>query len=522
MTKLKPNDLKKRYDSANSHKDQWRSIYEDAYRYALPMRNLYDGYGTANVPGQNKMNDVFDSTAIQSTQKFANRLQSGVFPPQRDWCRLMPGDEIPDERNVEVQRILDDYSKKMFAVMRQSQFDMSMGEFLLELAVGTAVMLVQPGDEVQPIRYTCIPTFSVCFEEGPFGKVQNVYRKMKRPFNVLEQEFPDIKISQAMRSRYSNDETEMVDLIEGTYYDKLTGNYHYQIIDESGQDELVYRDLKSFPWIIARFLKLSSERYGRGPVLTALPDIRSLNKVKELILKSSSLSIAGVYTASDDGLLNPNTVRIVPGAIIPVARNGGPQGESLKPLPRPGDTQLSQFVTADLVASIKSILMDEALPNDNMSARSALEISERMKQLSVNMGASFGRLVNETLIPVVKRTLEVMNDVGMIELPLKVNGLQVKIAPTAPLAMAQNMTKVEETLNFMQITAQMGPQGQAFIKQDKLMDYIADQMGVPAELRTTPEEREQLLQQAMEMAQQQGLINGEQSEQAEQAEPAMV
>ena len=485
MTKLKPNDLKKRYDSANSHKDQWRSIYEDAYRYALPMRNLYDGYGTANVPGQNKMNDVFDSTAIQSTQKFANRLQSGVFPPQRDWCRLMPGDEIPDERNVEVQRILDDYSKKMFAVMRQSQFDMSMGEFLLELAVGTAVMLVQPGDEVQPIRYTCIPTFSVCFEEGPFGKVQNVYRKMKRPFNVLEQEFPDIKISQAMRSRYSNDETEMVDLIEGTYYDKLTGNYHYQIIDEAGQDELVYRDLKSFPWIIARFLKLSSERYGRGPVLTALPDIRSLNKVKELILKSSSLSIAGVYTASDDGVLNPNTVRIVPGAIIPVARNGGPQGESLKPLPRPGDTQLSQFVTADLVASIKSILMDEALPND-------------------------------------KRTLEVMNDVGMIELPLKVNGLQVKIAPTAPLAMAQNMTKVEETLNFMQITAQMGPQGQAFIKQDKLMDYIADQMGVPAELRTTPEEREQLLQQAMEMAQQQGLINGEQSEQAEQAEPAMV
>ena len=90
----------------------------------------------------------------------------------------------------------------------------------------------------------------------------------------------------------------------------------------------------------------------------------------------------------------------------------------MKPLPRPGDTQLSQFVTADLVASIKSILMDEALPNDNMSARSALEISERMKQLSVNMGASFGRLVNETLIPVVKRTLDIMNDVGMIELPL--------------------------------------------------------------------------------------------------------
>jgi len=266
-------------------------------------------------------------------------------------------------------------------------------------------------------------------------------------------------------------------------------------------------------------MKASQERYGRGPVLTALPDIRSLNKVKELILKSSSLSIGGVYTASDDGVLNPSTVRIVPGAIIPVARNGGPQGESLKPLPRPGDTQLSQLVTGDLVASIKAILMDESLPPDTMSARSALEISERMKQLSQNLGASYGRLINETMIPVVKRTLEVMNDVGMIELPLKVNGLQVKIAPTAPLAMAQNMGKVEETLNFMQITSQMGPQGQVFLKQDKLIDYIADQMGVPAELRTTPEEREQLMQQAMEIAQQQGLMN-EQGQPAEQ--PAEV
>ena len=65
----------------------------------------------------------------------------------------------------------------------------------------------------------------------------------------------------------------------------------------------------------------------------------------------------------------------------------------------------------------------------------------------------------------------------------------------------------------------MGPQGQVFLKQDKLIDYIADQMGVPAELRTTPEEREQLMQQAMEIAQQQGLMN-EQGQPAEQ--PAEV
>ena len=65
------------------------------------------------------------------------------------------------------------------------------------------------------------------------------------------------------------------------------------------------------------------------------------NKTLELLLKNASLAIAGVYTAADDGVLNPATLKIIPGAIIPVARNGGPQGESLRPLPRAGDFNVS-------------------------------------------------------------------------------------------------------------------------------------------------------------------------------------
>ena len=43
------------------------------------------------------------------------------------------------------------------------------------------------------------------------------------------------------------------------------------------------------------------------------------------------------------------------------------------------------------------------------------------------------------------------------------------------------------------------------------MDFIADNLGIPASLRTTPEERQALLQQAQQMAQmaqQQGMMNG--------------
>jgi len=190
----------------------------------------------------------------------------------------------------------------------------------------------------------------------------------------------------------------------------------------------------------------------------------------------------------------------LPGAIIPVARNGGPQGESLRPLPRSGDPQLSQIVANDLRQAIKRIMLDESLTPDNMSARSATEITAKLSELSQNLGSAFGRLINETMYPVVRRTLEIMDERGMIQLPLKVNGVQVKIVPTAPLAQAQNMERVQEVLQFAQIVQQT-PMGQFVLKQDAFLDYLAKSMAVPSEMITTPMERMELQKQAMAMAQ---------------------
>jgi len=200
--------------------------------------------------------------------------------------------------------------------------------------------------------------------------------------------------------------------------------------------------------------------------------------------------------------LNPANVKIVPGAIIPVARNGGPQGEALKPLPRAGDFNVTQIVITDLVASIKRTLLDESLPPDNMSARSATEVVERMKELAQNLGSAFGRLVNETMIPLVTKILEVMDRDGIIDLPLKVNGLEVKVSPVSPLAMAQNLDEINNIVQFMQITQGLGPEGQMAINSGAAIDYIADKLGVPAAVRTSAEERKAMMTQMTQMAQQ--------------------
>ena len=38
-----------------------------------------------------------------------------------------------------------------------------------------------------------------------------------------------------------------------------------------------------------------------------------------------------------------------------------------------------------------------------MSARSATEVVQRMKELATNLGSAFGRLITEALIPIITR-----------------------------------------------------------------------------------------------------------------------
>jgi len=444
---------------------------------------------------------VFDSTAINSTQRFANRIQSGLFPPYGRWCRLEPGPDIPVERQVEVQAVLDSYSDRMFSVLRQSNFDLAMGEFLMDLAVGTAVMLVQPGDENTPVRFTAVPQYLVSIEEGAHGKVDNVYRRMRLKAEAIAQHWKDAEISPRLARAISEKPTEEIELIESTILDSAQGEYHYCVTWVDGKEKIVHRTQSSSPWIVARYMKVAGEVYGRGPLVTAIPDIKTLNKTLELLLKNASLSIAGVYTAADDGVLNPQTIRIVPGAIIPVARNGGPQGDSLKMLPRSGDFNVTQIVINDLRMNVKKILLDDTLPPDNMSARSATEIAERMRELSQNLGSAFGRLIAETMVPLVSRVMYVMDEQGLIDMPLRVNGLEVKVTPVSPIAQAQNMGDIEKITQWVQLSSSLGPEGQMAVRTGSIADYIADKLGVPANLRTTLEERQQMMEQAAQVAQ---------------------
>lgn len=136
--------------------------------------------------------------------------------------------------------------------------------------------------------------------------------------------------------------------------------YDYMaILFDASNEECILTQavMPSSPFINFRWLKSPGESYGRSPVMKTLPDIKTANKVVELILKNASISVTGIWQADDDGVLNPANIELKPGTIIPKAV--GSQG--LRPLEMPGRFDVSELVLSDLRSRIRHSMLTDRL-----------------------------------------------------------------------------------------------------------------------------------------------------------------
>lgn len=508
--------LLKRTKKAWDDKEQWRAQLQDAYTLALPMRNLYNQQSRGVV----KNDVVFDSTLPNSTVRFANKLQSELVPPFQKWMNLVIGSffkgQLKEEQRREFQLLLNQVRDRFFAILRGSNFDTAVNEFFLDLAVGTGIVLVVEGNDDMPINFVCVPQFQVALEAGAFGTVGAVYRKHMVVARNIPRMWRDIGEGKDARKprdweKWLDDNSDKdVEVSEATYLDIDREIWWYDVVIkgafEGGKRKgvrIVTREYPENPFIVSRWIKAADEVQGRGPVLFALPDAKVLNKVKELVLKNASLAISGVWTVTDDGVLNPANIVIRPGVIIPVRSNGGGQlGPSIQQLEFKGKFDVAQLIIADLNTTIKTAMMDNQLPPDEGPVKSATEVIAKIKELQQDIGSPFGRMKREFINPLIQRTLNLMIEAGLLNIPgvrrFRVDGTGVDVEILSSIAQAQNISDVESTVNWMEMNnALIGPQ--IFGMAARLEDFpalSAEKLGIDPKLLRSVDEKVRLQQMA--------------------------
>ena len=500
------NKYLKRYEKAKAHRQNFVDLFEECYEYALPQRESFY-YETA---GQRRDDKIFDETAVVGVQEFASRLQSGLVPNFARWADLTSGSEVPPEERDAVDNDLDEVTEYVFEVLQNSNFGQEVHESFMDLAVGTGVLCIEEGDALNPVVFSAIPLPHVVLDTGADDKVDHVFRERKGIRNSeLKYLYPKGKFDSRVENRINRDPEGKCTLLEVVCKDYTKRNqeaYLYYVIDMDTKTNIVeesFNGVGSNPYVCFRWSKCAGEVYGRGPLINALSAIKTTNLTIQLVLENAQMAISGIYQMDDDGIINPDTINLVPGTIIPKSPTSG----GLQPVQAAGRFDVADIVLSDMRLNIKRALYNDMLGNPDRTPASATEVAERMADLSRRIGSAFGRLQAELVQPVLQRVIHILKKQGRIELPT-VNGREVKIRSTSPLAQAQSNQDITSVSRFLElINAYFGPDmTNLLIDSEETSVFLAKKFGVPEVLIRDAEERRQvvaMMQQMQQMQQQQ-------------------
>lgn len=118
-------------------------------------------------------------------------------------------------------------------------------------------------------------------------------------------------------------------------------------------------------------------------------------------------------------------------------------------------------------------MLDDTLPPDSGSVRSATEIVERMKRLAADLSSAYARLVLEIIRPLIQRVIDVLYRRKLIKTQLKIDQLLLKVDVVSPIAKMQQAQDVSSIVEWLQIQLSLGGMELTMLTS-KVEDIFAD------------------------------------------------
>lgn len=490
-----------RFDRAFAVQRTWQSILSDAYEFFIPQQNVWRFQNLS--PGQRRDSRIMDGLPEDAMNEGANKVKASITPDWREWALLKGGFELPEDvrENKDLQEQLQEITKTLFSHINQSNFSIQIGEAYKDWLIGTGAVEVRENTDLEGsvLVFTTQNQQLIAYEEGPFGNIENEYKNRRVAARNAEGTYPGGDFSQTIREAMKSAPTKEFDFREGFIKTKIG---YFLIVLEASTDQAVWSEFQGMtnPIAVFRYAVMADEIRGRGPALSALPDSRTLNKIQEFALQKMALELSGMYTATDDGVFNANTITIAPGIVIPVQSNAT-TNPTLARLDTGADLQLSFFELDRMSQAIRKALFND-LRDPTGPVRSATEIVIESRELAAKIGSAFGRIQTEGLIPLLNRSLEILQRRGIIP-KLIIDGRQITVQFTSPLAKAQDtedLLAVQSSIELSKIMA--GEEITAIgFNLELIPEFIAKKTGMDVELVRDEGQREQVKQDLLEAAQ---------------------
>ena len=403
-------DLQQMYARALALREPWLRRWNDARKYTMPLTD-------------SDMATLFDATASDAADNLAACMYSLLTPPESLWLNLVP--EGPDSPAPEIA------TAALRANLNDSNFYTTVHQCYIDLVtLGTACLFMSenPIGSASAFSFSAIPMTDIAILPDA------VFHTATMTATDVIKKYPQWTPPREIMDKIKQNPEYQMRLVQSLIDTEFTA-----WLDVGGdiENNIVSRGtFETNPYLIFRWAVTSGELYGMGPVIRALPDIKTANKVVELVLKNATIAVSGIWQADDDGVINLGNINLTPGAIIPKAVGSS----GLTPLSSGANFDVSQIVLKDLRERIRHTLLADRIGLLSDKEMTATEILARNADMLRILGATYGRLLHEFIRPLCDRGLQILSRRGIIDKISLHSDAELKyIAPIAKMV-AENET----------------------------------------------------------------------------------
>lgn len=514
MADKRAENIIERWNQMESDKSLWLSTWQEIADYVIPRKN---NILVKARPGSRRMPvTLYDSTAIHSNDLLASSLQ-GAF--SMSWFNLKFASEALNE-DEDAVTWLDDCNKIMRKEFIKSNFRTESHEVFLDCtAFGTGLVLIEEktlqSAGFNGLRFTAYPVSDYAIDENAEGYADTVFRKIEYTARQAYQVFGE-KAGKTAIDALKKEPNKIIKYIHAVfpaseYAQKAPGAKKWVSLVVSIDDQVTVKisGYHEFPYAVPRWSKVSGEKYGGSPSDNAMPDIKTLNKLKELGLTSLAKDV-------DPPLGVPETLgklNLQPGKQNPMRPD---LIEKIKPLLSNARHDVVEIKTEDLKDSIRKTYYTDQLQIQKMAQMTATEANITFELMQRLLGPTFGRFETEMFTPTVDRSFGVMYRAGAFPPPpSSVQGTDIDVDYVGPLAKAQKQSEakvIREWLATVMEVADVKPEVLDVPDFDAITKEFGRTLGVPekfmrkiAEIKKIRDARAQMDREAQE---QQAMMEG--------------
>lgn len=508
--------LDRRYQDLSNSRTNWEKHWQELADYMLPRKA---DITKKRTQGDKRTDLIFDGTAIHAVELLASSLHGMLTSPSTPWFSMRyrnPGLQRNDAANEWLEVCLD----QMYQHFNRSNFQQEVHELYYDLVVfGTAAIYVD-GDK-DGLRFAARHIAEICISEDAEGRVDTVYRKFKMTARAMAQRFGVDALPTAVVKDADNEPYKEHEIIHAIYprpeakgraaKNKPVASVYYHkatkhLLSESGFDE--------FPFMVPRFVKDSVSTYGRSPSMTALPDVKMLNKMSETTIRAAQKQVDPPLMAPDDGFMLP--IRTTPGSLN-FYRAG--TRDRLEPLQIGANNPLGLNMEEQRRNAIRQAFYVDQLLLSQGQAMTATEVLQRNEEKMRLLGPVLGRLQSELLQPLISRSFALLLRAGLLPpAPEELQGQDIDIEYVSPLAKAQKLTDLQSMLRGFEVMMQVAEIAPVmdYLDTDRLVQYLVEVTGIPARVIRSDDEvkkirRQQAQAQAQQAQMQQQMMESEQA-----------